>query len=335
MITLDEIMETNRMITENKLDVRTITMGISLRDCAHPNIDKFCDNVYEKITHAAEFLVKTGEDILDVVDRVADVVGQVHDLSFQATAPAGGALTHPVEDLPVGLVAAVLACAAALRTARPLTPGPRVLGDGVQAGAREVDAHGPSRAVQSLGLQTGQDAKSLGVAFEAADGLGDDIESLLTIVPVGRVPQVVGQASGGDDVGVAAQGLSECAPHLGDLQGVGQTGAREVIAGRPQNLRLGAKTPQSGGVEDASPIAFEGGALRILRGFGHETGDVRTPVASVLVRSAAPPARGPEGVADITRVETANRRLVVGHGHKVSQQRVRMTTHVCDCPVHP
>lgn len=51
------------MITENKLDVRTITMGISLRDCAHPNIDKFCDNVYEKITHAAEFLVKTGEDI--------------------------------------------------------------------------------------------------------------------------------------------------------------------------------------------------------------------------------------------------------------------------------
>ncbi len=63
MITLDEIMETNRMITENKLDVRTITMGISLRDCAHPNIDKFCDNVYEKITHVAEFLVKTGEDI--------------------------------------------------------------------------------------------------------------------------------------------------------------------------------------------------------------------------------------------------------------------------------
>ena len=149
------------------------------------------------------------------------------------------------------------------------------------------------------------------------------------------MPQVVGQASGVDDVGVAAQGLSECAPHLGDLQGVGQTGAREVIAGRPQNLRLGAKTPQSGGVEDASPIAFEGGALRILRGFGHETGDVRTPVAPVLVRSAVPPARGPEGVADITRVETANRRLVVGHGHKVSQQRVRMTTHVCDCPVHP
>ncbi len=63
MITFENIFETNRMITENKLDVRTITMGISLRDCAHPNIDKFCQNIYEKITRSAEFLVKTGEDI--------------------------------------------------------------------------------------------------------------------------------------------------------------------------------------------------------------------------------------------------------------------------------
>ncbi|MBR2214677.1 MAG: PFL family protein [Selenomonadaceae bacterium] len=63
MITIDDILETNRMITENKLDVRTITMGISLRDCAHPNIEQFCRNVYEKITRSAEFLVQTGEDI--------------------------------------------------------------------------------------------------------------------------------------------------------------------------------------------------------------------------------------------------------------------------------
>ncbi len=63
MITVDDILETNRMITENKLDVRTITMGISLRGCAHPNIKQFCDNIYDRITTAAEFLVKTGEDI--------------------------------------------------------------------------------------------------------------------------------------------------------------------------------------------------------------------------------------------------------------------------------
>lgn len=63
MITINDIMETNRMITENKLDVRTITMGISLRDCAHPNIDQFCHNIYDKITKSGEFLVKTGKDI--------------------------------------------------------------------------------------------------------------------------------------------------------------------------------------------------------------------------------------------------------------------------------
>ncbi|ERL03273.1 PFL family protein [Mitsuokella sp. oral taxon 131] len=63
MITIDDIIETNRMIMENRLDVRTITMGISLRDCAHPNLEKFCQNIYDKITTSAEFLVKTGEDI--------------------------------------------------------------------------------------------------------------------------------------------------------------------------------------------------------------------------------------------------------------------------------
>ena len=63
MITIDDILETNRMITENKLDVRTITMGISLRDCAHPNIRQFCQNIYDKITSSAEFLVATGEEL--------------------------------------------------------------------------------------------------------------------------------------------------------------------------------------------------------------------------------------------------------------------------------
>lgn len=58
MITINDILETNRMITENKLDVRTITLGLSLRDCAHPNLKQFCDNVYDKITKSGEFLVK-------------------------------------------------------------------------------------------------------------------------------------------------------------------------------------------------------------------------------------------------------------------------------------
>ena len=63
MLSVQDILETNRMIEENKLDVRTITLGISLRDCGHPDVKVFCRNIYEKIVHAAERLVRTGDDI--------------------------------------------------------------------------------------------------------------------------------------------------------------------------------------------------------------------------------------------------------------------------------
>ncbi len=58
-----EILETIQMITEEHLDIRTITMGISLLDCCDPDIDKACEKVYRKITAKAKDLVKTGEDI--------------------------------------------------------------------------------------------------------------------------------------------------------------------------------------------------------------------------------------------------------------------------------
>lgn len=51
------------MIREMNLDVRTITMGISLMDCAHTDLRTFNQNVYDKITRSAEKLVKTGEDL--------------------------------------------------------------------------------------------------------------------------------------------------------------------------------------------------------------------------------------------------------------------------------
>ena len=63
MFNIKDILETNRMITENNLDVRTITMGISLRDCAHPDINVTAQKIYDKITKKAENLVKVGEDL--------------------------------------------------------------------------------------------------------------------------------------------------------------------------------------------------------------------------------------------------------------------------------
>lgn len=63
MITRSEVLETNKMIEDYNLDVRTITMGINLMDCADSNIDKFNEKVYHKITTCAKDLVKVGDDL--------------------------------------------------------------------------------------------------------------------------------------------------------------------------------------------------------------------------------------------------------------------------------
>jgi len=63
MLSKYEIIETNKMIDEENLDVRTITMGISLLDCADSDVERFCGRVYDKITKSAQNLVKTGDDI--------------------------------------------------------------------------------------------------------------------------------------------------------------------------------------------------------------------------------------------------------------------------------
>lgn len=63
MITKQEILETYRMIDEEKFDVRTITMGISLLDCVDSDIDRLNEKIYTKITTKARDLVKVGEQL--------------------------------------------------------------------------------------------------------------------------------------------------------------------------------------------------------------------------------------------------------------------------------
>lgn len=63
MINRFEACETLRMIENEHLDVRTITMGLSLLDCIDANSDRACEKIYDKITKCAQNLVKTGEDI--------------------------------------------------------------------------------------------------------------------------------------------------------------------------------------------------------------------------------------------------------------------------------
>lgn len=63
MINIHEVIETNKMIQQENLDVRTITLGISLLDCIDPDLTKLNQNIYDKITRVAKDLVSTGNKI--------------------------------------------------------------------------------------------------------------------------------------------------------------------------------------------------------------------------------------------------------------------------------
>ena len=63
MLNQKDVLSTIEMIDQQHLDIRTITMGISLLDCCDPDPKRACEKIYDKITKYAENLVKTGEDI--------------------------------------------------------------------------------------------------------------------------------------------------------------------------------------------------------------------------------------------------------------------------------
>ena len=63
MINIFEVNETNNMVEHENLDVRTITMGISLLDCIDSDLDKLNEKIYQKITTKAAKLVETGNEI--------------------------------------------------------------------------------------------------------------------------------------------------------------------------------------------------------------------------------------------------------------------------------
>ena len=58
-----DILETLQMLEQEHLDIRTVTMGISLVDCACEDTRRFCDNIYDKITGSAQDLVPKTEEI--------------------------------------------------------------------------------------------------------------------------------------------------------------------------------------------------------------------------------------------------------------------------------
>lgn len=94
MINIHEVIETNEMIQKENLDVRTITMGISLLDCTANTLSEVCDKVYNKITTAAKDLVKVGKDIelqygIPIVNK---------RISVTPISLVGGGVCHTVDD---------------------------------------------------------------------------------------------------------------------------------------------------------------------------------------------------------------------------------------------
>ena len=94
MITRLEVNETNQMIAEENLDVRTITLGISLLDCASPDLDTLKKNIYEKITRVAGRLVETGEEI----ERYYGIPIVNKRISVTPVSLVGGAACRTPED---------------------------------------------------------------------------------------------------------------------------------------------------------------------------------------------------------------------------------------------
>ena len=94
MINMFEVKETNEMIEKENLDVRTITLGISLLDCIDSDLTKVCDNIYNKIKSTAQNLVQTGEDIshefgIPIVNK---------RVSVTPISLVGGACCHTTDD---------------------------------------------------------------------------------------------------------------------------------------------------------------------------------------------------------------------------------------------
>ncbi|BFO21277.1 hypothetical protein SHKM778_76650 [Streptomyces sp. KM77-8] len=149
---------------------------------------------------------------------------------------------------------------------------PRVLGGGVEGGAGEVEADG-ALGGEPLGFDAGEEAERLGVALEAAAVLGELVQRLFAVVAEGRVAEVVGEAGGLHEVGVAAEGSAELAAHLGAFEGVGEAGAGAgvpdlaLVAGG-DDLGLAREAAEGGGVEYAGSVALEGGAAGAFVGLG-------------------------------------------------------------------
>ena len=187
-----------------------------------------------------------GDGVLDVMDAVGDVVGQIHHLALHRSGVDGSALLEPPENLHIVGIHAELRAALALGMKGGLLQRPWIFHRGVQSGPGEIHADGTTVIGHDLRLKPGEDAQGLRVALEAADVPGDVGEDAFPVVSEGGMSQIVREARAIDDVGIASQHGSYLAADLRHLKSVGQARAGEVVGPRHKNLAFGAQPSQRG-----------------------------------------------------------------------------------------
>ena len=127
MLNQSEIMQTIQMIDQQHLDVRTITMGISLLSCAHSDVKTACDKVYDKITRYAEHLVATGQAIekefgIPIVNKRVSVTSEpiwIGINSKRSGASCWNRLRKPRWDSPIGAGSSPAPSCSPIRTGPP------------------------------------------------------------------------------------------------------------------------------------------------------------------------------------------------------------------------
>ena len=136
MIETGEILQTMKMIQEENFDIRTITLGINLLDCSHPDANKCAQRVYDKICKKAEHLVRTGEEIetefgIPIVNKRISVT-PVSLICQEDPRPIARALDHAAESVGVNFLggySALMHKGATLADERILASIPEVLSE--------------------------------------------------------------------------------------------------------------------------------------------------------------------------------------------------------------
>ena len=145
MINPFEVLETINMIDRENLDIRTITMGISLKSCVDPDVDRACQKVYDKITSYAKNLVKVGNDIesqygIPIINKrisvtpVANLVEALDEPSIEKCVKLAKALDRAAHDVGVNFIGGYTAL-----VHKGMTPGEELLIESIPYALSETE----------------------------------------------------------------------------------------------------------------------------------------------------------------------------------------------------